>query len=54
MPSGRYHSLRAYMKVKSVCASPTVSFTVLDSVNIEWLIVLTTQDNVSKGSEFYR
>ena len=30
-----------------------MSFTVLDSVNIEWLIV-TTQDNVSKSSEFYR
>ena len=41
------------MKVKSVCASQSVSFTVLDSVNIEWLIV-TTQDNVSKSSEFYR
>ena len=41
------------MKVKSVCASQSVSLTVLDSVNIEWLIV-TTQDNVSKSSEFYR
>lgn len=41
------------MKVKRVCASPSVPFTVLDSANIEWLIV-TTQDNVSKDSEFYR
>lgn len=40
-------------KGKSVCACQSGSSAVRDSANTDWLLV-TTQDNVSKSSEFYR
>ena len=57
VPWGWYHLPRevkgAHRKGKSVCACQSGSSAVQDSANTDWLLV-TTQDNVSKSSEFYR